>query len=51
MSTVVSLRLRPPDSRFTQVDGERIEYRHLLASDPTAPTLIFLHQRLGSVSA
>lgn len=40
----------PADSKFLQLDGERIEYRYQAADDPAAPTLVFLHQGLGSVS-
>jgi len=52
MSTLVSPPVSaPPGSKFIEVDGERIEYRYQAAADPAAPTLVFLHQGLGSVSA
>lgn len=41
----------PPASRYLDLDGERIEYQHLQEGEPGAPTLVFLHQGLGSVSA
>jgi len=47
----MSLHAPHPDSRFIELDGVRFEYRHHAASDPSAPTLVFLHQGLGSVGA
>lgn len=41
----------PADSRFATVDRETVEYRYVPGSNPAAPTLVFLHQGLGSVSA
>ncbi len=32
------------------VAGQRLEYRLIQAQDPTAPTMVFLHEGLGSVS-
>jgi pimeloyl-ACP methyl ester carboxylesterase len=35
---------------FVTVQGRRLEYRRIAATRPTAPTLVFLHEGLGSVS-
>jgi pimeloyl-ACP methyl ester carboxylesterase len=37
-------------SSFVTVQGRRLEYRRVAATRPTAPTLVFLHEGLGSVS-
>jgi pimeloyl-ACP methyl ester carboxylesterase len=37
-------------SSFVTVRGRRLEYRRIAASRPTTPTLVFLHEGLGSVS-
>lgn len=47
----LQLSAPPPESCFVELDDERIEYRYLPSPVPRAPTLVFLHQGLGSVSA
>jgi pimeloyl-ACP methyl ester carboxylesterase len=37
-------------SQFVSVGGRRIEYRRFAAARPGAPTIVFLHEGLGSVS-
>jgi pimeloyl-ACP methyl ester carboxylesterase len=37
-------------SSFVTVQGRRLEYRRIAARRPTTPTLVFLHEGLGSVS-
>lgn len=37
-------------SSFVTVQGRRLEYRRIAAARPSAPTLVFLHEGLGSVS-
>jgi pimeloyl-ACP methyl ester carboxylesterase len=35
---------------FVDVAGHRLEYRRLAGRDPSAPTLVFLHEGLGSLA-
>jgi len=37
-------------SSFVTVQGHRLEYRRIAATRPNTPTLVFLHEGLGSVS-
>ena len=37
-------------SSFVSVQGRRLEYRRIAATRPNTPTLVFLHEGLGSVS-
>ncbi len=37
-------------SSFVTVQGRRLEYRRVAATRPVTPTLVFLHEGLGSVS-
>ena len=37
-------------SSFVTVQGRRLEYRRIAATRPVTPTLVFLHEGLGSVS-
>ena len=37
-------------SSFVTVQGRRLEYRRIAAARPNTPTLVFLHEGLGSVS-
>jgi pimeloyl-ACP methyl ester carboxylesterase len=37
-------------SSFVTVQGRRLEYRRIAATRPNTPTLVFLHEGLGSVS-
>jgi len=38
------------DSRFIEIDGARLEYRMIGARPDAAPTIVMLHEGLGSVS-
>jgi pimeloyl-ACP methyl ester carboxylesterase len=40
---------RVPQRRFLDVTGHRLEYVRLAGADPDAPTLVFLHEGLGSL--
>ena len=40
---------RKPPMPFVTIDGRRIEYRAILGSTGPCPTLVFLHEGLGSV--
>jgi pimeloyl-ACP methyl ester carboxylesterase len=40
---------RKPPMPFVTIDGRRIEYRAILGSAGPCPTLVFLHEGLGSV--
>jgi len=42
--------LNPLHSSFVSVQGRRLEYRRIAATRPNTPTLVFLHEGLGSVS-
>jgi benzoate-CoA ligase len=43
---------RPSDGRVQRVSvaGRSLEYRHILAGSSESPTLVFLHEGLGSIS-
>lgn len=40
----------PVQSSYVTVRGRRLEYRRIAATRPDTPTLVFLHEGLGSVS-
>jgi pimeloyl-ACP methyl ester carboxylesterase len=42
--------MNPTQSSFVTVQGRRLEYRRIAATRPNTPTLVFLHEGLGSVS-
>jgi pimeloyl-ACP methyl ester carboxylesterase len=39
-----------PDPTFVTIDGVRLEYRWVGTSSPDAPTIVFLHEGLGSIT-